>query len=111
MTEVVNIRRDKEKVAQAQAEGRYVAIHRPHKFGNPFTHLDGRTHAKFKVATRAEAIAAYARWIQTQPELLAALPELKGKVLGCWCRPLSCHGQILARLADGPEAEQLLLRV
>lgn len=111
MTEVVNIRRDKEKIARAQAEGRYVAIHRPHKFGNPFTHLEGGTLAKFKVATRAEAITAYERWIQTQPELLAALPELKGKVLGCYCRPLSCHGNILARLADGPEAKQLPLWV
>jgi hypothetical protein len=46
------------------------------------------------------AIAAYADWIQTQPQLLAALPELKGKTLGCWCKPQACHGDILARLAD-----------
>ena len=27
--------------------------------------------------------------------------ELKGKVLGCWCRPeKACHGDILAYLAD-----------
>ena len=34
-----------------------------------------------------------------QPELLAALPELAGKTLGCWCAPKACHGDVLARLA------------
>jgi len=37
-------------------------------------------------------------WIGTQPELLAALPELKDKVLGCYCKPEDCHGDILAEL-------------
>jgi hypothetical protein len=26
--------------------------------------------------------------------------ELKGKVLGCWCKPDACHGDVLAELAD-----------
>ena len=26
------------------------------------------------------------------------LHELKDKVLGCWCKPLSCHGDILVEL-------------
>lgn len=32
--------------------------------------------------------------------LLKDLHELKGKTLGCFCKPLSCHGDILVRLAD-----------
>lgn len=28
------------------------------------------------------------------------LHELKGKVLGCWCAPNSCHGDVLTELAD-----------
>jgi hypothetical protein len=69
-----------------------VYIGRPSKWGNPWPITATRT--------RAEAIAKYETWIQTQPTLLAALPELKGKVLGCWCRPHACHGDVLARLAD-----------
>lgn len=28
------------------------------------------------------------------------LEELDGKVLGCWCKPNRCHGDILIRLLD-----------
>jgi Domain of unknown function (DUF4326) len=70
-----------------------VYIGRPSKWGNPFK--IGRDYP-----TREMVIEEYTAWIQTQPELLAALPELKGKILGCWCHPLPCHGDILAKLAD-----------
>lgn len=76
-----------------------VYIGRPSKWGNPFSHKPG-TQAQFVVGSRDEAIAAYREWILNQPELLAALPELKGKTLGCWCKPQSCHGDVLAELAD-----------
>ncbi len=76
-----------------------VYIGRPSKWGNPFSHLSG-TLAEFKVDTRYEAIESYRRWIQTQPELLVALPELKDKVLGCWCSPQSCHGDVLTEMAN-----------
>ncbi len=72
---------------------------RPSKWGNPFSHKED-TLAEFKVTTRKEAIEAYRKWIMTQPQLLAALPELKGKVISCWCKPLSCHCDVLAELAD-----------
>jgi Domain of unknown function (DUF4326) len=26
--------------------------------------------------------------------------ELKGKKLGCWCKPNACHGNVLIELAD-----------
>jgi hypothetical protein len=72
---------------------------RPSKWGNPFSHKDG-TLAEFRVETREEAIASYAEWIKTQPELLESLPELRGKVLGCWCAPLACHGDVLSEMAS-----------
>lgn len=76
-----------------------VYIGRPSKWGNPFSHKLG-TRAQFVVASRAEAIARYRTWILQQPALLQALPELKGKRLGCWCHPLPCHGDVLAALAE-----------
>ena len=42
----------------------------------------------------------YEQWFWTQPDLIAALPELVGKRLGCWCAPLRCHADFLARLAN-----------
>ena len=77
-----------------------VYIGRPGPFGNPFSHLL-LTGAKYLVSSRDEAIWQYRIWIQTQPELIErARKELKGKVLGCWCKPLPCHGDILAEIVD-----------
>ena len=76
-----------------------IYIGRPSKWGNPFSHKDG-TLAEFRVATRDEAVDAYAAWIKTQYVLLTALPELRGKRLGCWCAPARCHGDVLLALAN-----------
>lgn len=77
-------------------------------WGNPFSHMPG-TWADFRVATREEAISKYEEWILTQPDLLRRLGRLQGKVLGCWCSPAPCHGDVLARMADAlPEPEDLL---
>ncbi len=62
------------------------------KWGNPFR--IGPDGDRDEVCDKHEA------WIQTQPQLLAALDELKGKRLGCWCALLRCHGDTLAKLAD-----------
>ena len=49
---------------------------------------------------REEVLAKYRAYLDTRPDLLAALGELRGKTLGCWCKPESCHGDTLAALAD-----------
>jgi hypothetical protein len=52
--------------------------------------------------TLAEILARYEHeHLASHPELLAMLPELRGKTLGCWCAPKPCHADVLARLADG----------
>lgn len=76
-----------------------IYIGRPSKWGNPFSHRQG-TSAEFKVSNRAEAIQKYEEWILTQPHLMADLRELRGKVLGCWCNPKPCHGNILVQLIE-----------
>jgi hypothetical protein len=63
------------------------------KWHNPFK--PGRD------GTREECVAKYVAHLKSRPDLVAALPELAGKVLGCWCKPLSCHGDALDRLANG----------
>lgn len=69
-----------------------VFIGRPSKWGNPFRiGIDG---------TREEVIAKHKEWIKRQPDLLADLHELRGKRLGCFCKPLACHGDTLAEMAN-----------
>lgn len=80
-----------------------VYIGRPSKWGNPFTHLRGKSLAQFQVETVAQAVDAHRDWLLQQPELIAALPELRGKHLVCWCKPGPCHGDILLKLANSGE--------
>lgn len=59
---------------------------------------------------RTEVIEKFCAYILNRPDLLARLPELVGKTLGCWCAPtregvtandpLVCHGQVLCELVD-----------
>ncbi len=78
-----------------------IYIGRGSKWGNPFTHIkDKHTKAVFVVNTRSEAIDKYKEWINSQPELLNALEELRDKRLGCFCKPKTCHGDILVELLE-----------
>jgi hypothetical protein len=69
-----------------------VYIGRPSKWGNPFT--------IGKDGYRDDVIEKYEQWLLNQPDLIKSLHELEGKVLGCWCRPKRCHGDVLVRLAN-----------
>lgn len=84
-------------IVHCKVETYDVYIGRPSKWGNPFSHLPD-TLAEFRVSTREEAISRYREWIITRPELMEALPELQNKVLGCWCSPKACHGEVLIAL-------------
>lgn len=69
-----------------------IMVDRTTKWGNPFRiGPDG---------DRASVIQKYRQWVLQQPELMSALPELRGKILGCWCAPKACHGDVLAELAN-----------
>ncbi len=88
-------------VVHCKVEPFDVYIGRPSKWGNPFTHLQKATLAQWHRSTREEAVEAYRQYLLDNPELLAAVrTELKGKVLGCWCAPRACHGDILAKIAN-----------
>lgn len=90
------------KVVHCKKEKYDVYIGRPSKFGNPFSHLNN-TLAKFKVSSRDEAVDEYEKWIKAYPEFIKIIKaELKGKVLGCWCSPKRCHGDVLLKIANEP---------
>jgi hypothetical protein len=80
------------KVVHCKREPYDVYIGRGSKWGNPF--IIG------KDGTREEVIELYRQYIMTRKDLLNSLSELKGKVLGCWCKPKACHGDILVDLIE-----------
>lgn len=76
--------------------------------GNPFTHNGvKRSLAKLSFKTREEAIEAYGKYFDklygSDKELTKAFDEIyehykNGEeiYLGCFCKPLPCHGDIIA---------------
>jgi hypothetical protein len=56
--------------------------------------------------TREEVIAKHKGWIPTQPHLMAALDELRGRTLGCHCAPRACHCHTLVDLGNAPRERQ-----
>ena len=97
---VVNTRkgRDVEIIAWAIERGMLVSVDRKTCWGNPFK-VNGTSKAE-----QERVVSLYREWIQTQPDLLRRIGELRGRALGCWCHPKPCHGDVLAKLANATEA-------
>ena len=89
------------RVVHCKKEEFDVYIGRGSKWGNPYSHKEG-TLAEEVVESRTEAIKKYEEYLLSNEDLMSSLSELKGKVLGCWCKPKSCHGDILLKYANGP---------
>ena len=49
---------------------------------------------------RADVIAKHRAWPCDQPDLMAALPELRGHDPVCRCAPDACHDDILIQMAN-----------
>jgi len=94
MTRVVNLKKDEYEVY----------IGRGGAYGNPFSHILS-SKADFIVDSREEAIVIYREWItqklRNEPALAEDMKrELKGKVLGCYCKPKACHGDVLVEIVE-----------
>jgi hypothetical protein len=65
-------------------------------FGNPFRIQPG--------SPRGSSIEKYVEYfyyrIETDPEFKAAIHNLEGKTLACFCAPLPCHGHVIAQYLD-----------
>ena len=60
-------------------------------WGNPYT------LGTFK--SRRKVVQLYEEHVKSTKDLLNTVSGLKGKVLGCWCAPDQCHGEVLHKLA------------
>ena len=83
-----------------------IYIGRGTPFGNPF-----EIGEEFG---RVECILEYKKWFQkrlTDTEFRDKVHQLKGKRLGCWCKPLDCHGDIILEYLEGipyePKSENI----
>lgn len=52
---------------------------------------------------RELCLKKYSMYITNNTTLLNQLYTLKGKTLGCFCKPLTCHGDILVQLINDME--------
>ncbi len=98
MDAAINLKREprlREAFEHAHVVNNTVLVDRRTKWGNRWrVGRDG---------TREEVIARYRadlwRRIRAGEVSLEELAELDGCWLACWCKPLPCHGNVLARAA------------
>ena len=97
VTTVVSIRKKKGQKRPACD----VLIDRSSPFGNP--HSIGHCSICNKVHDRKQAIAEFKKDFYiclTDSVFRDSVLQLKGKVLGCWCKPLPCHGDVIVDYLD-----------
>jgi hypothetical protein len=76
-----------------------VLIDRTTIFGNPFKIGYG--------CTREQSIRHFKHWFlemmysESEPDFCEAVMSLKGKTLGCWCKPKACHGDVIVAYLEG----------
>lgn len=91
-TTVVNIRRNKYDVYIGRAGHGQDGY-----FGNPFSiYRDGgreRVIVLFK--------EYFYKRLKSDPIFATKIQELKGKILGCFCSPKKCHGDVIAEYLNG----------
>ena len=91
MTKVINIKSGEPYHVYCGRESLYYKL-KESMFCNPF--VIG------KDGTREEVIKKYENYFLNSPKLLNNIGSLKNKVLGCWCSPHACHGDILVKHAN-----------
>jgi len=87
---------DKETTVVNKTKGKFdVYIGRSSFFGNPYKiGVDGN---------REEVIEKYKDWFEDRLKdeiFLMEVLELRGKVLGCYCKPEACHGDVIVEFLD-----------
>lgn len=95
-----------------------VYVGRGSALGNPFSHKTSK-YETVQVSSRKEAIEKYEEYILEKikyrcaensaiQECVSKLIKHRRLVLGCYCAPLACHGDVLARvILDIAQKEEL----
>lgn len=80
------------RVVHRNKESFDVLIDRTSIFGNP--HFEG---------SRTENIANFRKYFYENKELQDEAEKLRGKRLGCWCKPKACHGDVIVEFLETPQ--------
>jgi len=68
---------------------------------------------KFRIGqdgSRKEVIEKYRTWIWQQPDLLSEMLSLDGKILGCHCKPKSCHGEVIIEVIEALKLHKIYFK-
>jgi len=88
ITRIVNIRNENYDVWAGKGQDGY--------FGNPI-----RLSANEPKGATLERYETYFyKRLSEDEEFRRRIHELKGKILGCFCKPFPCHGDIIKRYLD-----------
>lgn len=69
-----------------------ILIDRGTDYGNPFIiGIDGN---------RKEVIEKYSKYLFSNNDLMEKIELLRGKRLGCWCKPKPCHGDVIVSFLE-----------
>jgi hypothetical protein len=100
MTTVVNIRTSRYDVyigRGGQGKDGY--------FGNPFRVGELCSRCFNRHETRESTLDCYRAYllkrVKNDPVFKERLEGLRGKVLGCFCRPFACHGDVIVDYLEG----------
>jgi len=71
-------------------------------FANPYRVNDPDPDDRNRPMDRQRCIDLFREALCNCPELVERIrTELPGKTLVCWCKPLPCHGDVIAAIANG----------
>lgn len=74
-------------------------IGRPSLLGNRYTHTQSKFPGMVVVGTREEAIWRFEEFARQDARTLRVIEQLPSNaVLGCWCHPQACHGDVIIKL-------------
>lgn len=90
----------KTKIVNITVDPHQIFVGRPSIWGNPF--VIGRD------GIRSEVIEKYYWYVKNNSYLMSRIHELKGKILGCYCKPKSCHGDMLIKIIEELDAENFM---
>lgn len=101
------------RVVHCKKEKYDIYCGRPSIYGNIFSHKDVKDTIKCK--TRIEAISNFRKWLlgldfldleqERRKKILDNLSSLKNKILGCWCKPMACHCDVLIELLNNKQKD------
>ena len=87
----------KTRVVHCKREPYDVYIGRGSVFGNPFA-------IGVNSWTRDDVIRLYKEWfygrIEKMPIFKKKVLALRGQIIGCWCKPKACHGDVIVEYLE-----------